>query len=47
MNAVLQFLPGALMLAGLVALIAWPVVAGIHEGNSKQAADDGEGAPRG
>lgn len=47
MSAALEYLPGALILAGIVALIAWPVVAGIHEGNLQQAADDGEGAPRG
>ncbi|MBB2959894.1 hypothetical protein [Methylobacterium sp. R2-1] len=47
MMAALQYLPGALVLAGIAALIAWPVVSGIHDGNLQQAADDGEGRDRG
>lgn len=47
MSAALQYLPGALVLVGIVALIGWPVVAGIHDGNLQQAADDGEGRDRG
>lgn len=47
MSAALQYLPGALILAGIAALIAWPVVSGIHDGIAQQAADDGEGCDRG
>lgn len=43
MSAALEYLPGALILAGIAALIAWPVISGVYDGNLKQAADDGEG----
>lgn len=47
MNGALQYLPGVLILAVIAALIAWPVVSGVYDGNLKQAADDGEGRDRG
>lgn len=46
MSAALEYLPGVLVLAGIVALILAPLSA-YRTGIAQQAADDGEGAPRG
>lgn len=46
MMAALQYLPGALILAGIAALILAPL-ASYTDGLAQNAADDGEGCDRG
>jgi hypothetical protein len=46
MSAALEYLPGALVLAGIAALILAPL-ASYTDGLAQSAADDGEGRDRG